>query len=169
MYSQRMMFCKTYQLVFSFILMVHFVHVAFAWIDLLFKDQQICAGIRELDLQMTERDARWGAYLEGNGWMTSGLTGEQENNVKKESWKGKASTALFFSSLWSCHPVLTCMAADSMLTRGGWQVELPPSFRLPETPPKYTTLGTTIKVCPKMTEKGKQRNVKVSFSADRNK
>lgn len=60
-----------------------------------------------------------GAYLEGNGWMKSRLTGEQENNVKKESWKGKASTALFFSSLWSCHPVLTCMAADSVLTREG--------------------------------------------------
>jgi len=30
-----------------------------------------------------------GAYLEGNGWLKSYLTGEQENNVKKESWSGK--------------------------------------------------------------------------------
>ncbi len=144
------MFRKTYRLVFSFFLMVCFVHVlVVAWADLLFKDQQICAGIRELVLQMTERDGRWGLILRGK----SRSNGEQGNNVKKEFWKGKASTALFFSSLWSCHPVLTCMAADSMLTRGGWQVELPPSFRLPETPPKYMTPGTTIKVCPKTTQR----------------
>lgn len=34
-------------------------------------------------------------------------------------------------------------------------MELPPSFRLPETPPKYMTPGTTIKVCPKTSERQK--------------
>lgn len=147
---------------FAFILMVHFVHVlAFSWTNLLFKDQQICAGIRELVLQMNERDARWGAYLEGNGWLKSYLTGEQENNVKKESWRGKASTAFFFSSLWSCHPSWRAWLQIACWPEAADRWSCPPHSGSQKHLPNTRRWAQPLKCVQKW-----QKNVKVFFTAD---